>query len=852
MKTINNSDINKPFIRLVIVKGFYSLRKLVKPSLVLLFAGLIFSFYNATADQAKGNQAGQKILPEDGNSVEIHTRVPPFSLVNQDGRSVSHQEFYGKVWVVNFTHTRCEGSCELQTRVMNGLQSALGRADIGKDIRHVTITLDPENDTPSVLRNYIIDRSLNTSRWHFLTGEKKLLQELIQKGFKQSQLGVLDNTNEYNANFIIVDWEGRIRGYYDVSNQAEFNLLRTDLVKVFDEQTAFPPSLYKQDLIDPREDAQQKLAKTLDIFTNFSFEDQIDTSGIRFKHKIVDDVGTNYKSVHYDHGNALAIADVDQDGLSDIYFTTLSGTNELWRNLGKGKFEDITERAGLHLSDRIGMGASFADIDNDGDPDLYISNVRVGNVLYENDGKGNFKDITKISGTGIKAHSSAATFFDYDRDGLLDLFVANVGKYTSDELLKTTAYSHQGQVTTEYEYYVGYKDAFAGHLKPERNEASALFRNLGNNRFEDVSQKVDLLDESWSSDAIVIDGNNDGWPDLYILDMQGNDEYYENQKGKRFVKKSREVFLNTPWGAMGARPFDYDNDGDMDIYVTDMHSDMAGRVGIDKEKLKPESTYPTSLLQDGGHSLNGNAFYRNDGDGEYTEISDQIGLENYWPWGPGSGDLNADGFEDLFVASSMAYPFRYSVNSVFLNDKGRRFIDSEYMLGVEPRKDRKRWAPWYEVDCAGVNKGHAGCNGIEKPGRTVVWGALGSRSSVIFDIDGDGDQDIVTLEFNHLPQVLISNLSEQKEINYLKVDLVGNKSNKGGLGAIVKVFAGEDVYTKAHDGKSGYLAQSDAPLYFGLGEHKKIDKIEVLWPSGQKQVLNGGLRLNSTLEVEEP
>ncbi len=160
----------------------------------------------------------------------------------------------------------------------------------------------------------------------------------------------------------------------------------------------------------------------------------------------------------------------------------------------------------MDVDDRIGVGASFADIDNDGDPDLFLTSVRTGNLLFENDGNGHFKDITDHSGTGLKAHSSGAVFFDYDRDGLLDLFVSNVGRYTTDALSNVTFYTDKGQTSSDYQYYVGLKDAFAGHLNPERTEYSVLLKNLGSNRFKDVSEDVGLVDSSWTGDATVIDG----------------------------------------------------------------------------------------------------------------------------------------------------------------------------------------------------------------------------------------------------------------------------------------------------------------------------------------------------------
>jgi len=797
----------------------------------------------------------QLVLPANDTNVAIFSRLPSWSLTDHNGRRFGAEQLYGKVWAISFSHTRCGQACSNQLLVAQGLQNALKSVEAGKDIHFVTISNEPDYDTIKVLSSFVKTRRIDTSNWHFLTGERDVISGLINESFKMST----DNKTHANLgplssrpDFVLVDWEGRIRGYYNAQTQDVINNFKNDLLTVVDERTAVPVEVLDEQFEDPRKQQQIETAKQSKLFTDFSFSDQLADSGITFSHKIIDDVGVSYKAVHYDHGNAIAIADVDSDGLLDLYFTTLAGSNELWRNIGGGKFENITDAAGLRIDDKIGMGASFADIDNDGDPDLYITSVRMGNQLFENDGRGRFKDITERSGTGITAHSSASVFFDYDRDGLLDLFVTNVGKYTADEVLTTTLYTEKGQVNSPYRYYVGYKDAFAGHLKPERAERSVLFKNVGNNTFKDVTEDLNLIDTSWTGDAVVIDANNDAWPDLYVLDMQGNDEYYENQQGKKFVLKSREVFPKTPWGAMGAVPFDYDNDGDLDLYITDMHSDMREHIGIPREKLKANNTDPDSFLRSGGNSIFGNAFYRNDGNGKYTEISDQIGLENYWPWGPGSGDLNADGYEDLFVASSMAYPFRYSINSVFLNDKGRRFVDSEYALGIEPRRNNKRAAPWFEIDCAGLHKGHAGCLGSETPGRTVVWGAVGTRSSAIFDLDNDGDQDIVTLEFNQPPQVLISNLSEQANIVYLKVGLQGRKSNKSGIGALVRVFAGEEVFTKQNDGKSGYLAQSDYPMYFGLGQHHKVSKIEVVWPSGITQTIDKDIKLNTEMLISEP
>jgi hypothetical protein len=612
-------------------------------------------------------------------------------------------------------------------------------------------------------------------------------------------------------------------------------------------EVAVPADIVAPPWMEKRQAAQIESMRGARVFHDFRFTDRVEASGITFRHRIVDDAGKTYKAVHYDHGNGVAVADVDGDGRLDVYFVSQVGGNELWRNTGKGRFENMTATAGVAVDDRISVSASFADIDNDGDADLYVTSVRDGNLLFENDGSGRFRDITTASGLGHQGHSSAAIFFDYDRDGLLDVFVTNVGQYTTEQ---RRAASDSGGAGGESYFYDGLKDAFGGHLKPLRFERSLLFRNLGGNRFKDVSRETGLLDVSWTGDASPIDANGDGWIDLYVLNMQGHDEYYENEGGKRFVKKSREVFPRTPWGSMGIKVFDHDNDGDMDIYLTDMHSAMSQRVGPEREKSKADMQWPESFVKSGGNSIYGNAFFRNDGDGKFTEISDEIGAENYWPWGLSVGDLNADGYQDAFVASSMNYPFRYAVNSVLLNDRGERFLDSEFVLGVEPRREGRTTTVWFELDCGGADRGHENCG--SHTGAVRVLGALGSRSSAIFDLDGDGDLDIVTSEFNTEPMVLVSDLAERKpDLRYLQVELVGTASNRDGFGARVTVEAGSGKFTRVHDGRTGYLSQSVVPLYFGLPAGPDVDRVRVDWPSGRSQVVDGPIELNTVLRIEE-
>jgi len=595
---------------------------------------------------------------------------------------------------------------------------------------------------------------------------------------------------------------------------------------------------------------EAELAATSSANHDFQFTDRREASGITFENRSVDDAGKAYKKDHYDHGTGLCAADVDGDDRPDL------GSNELWRNAGGGRYVNITDQAHLRMPDGIAVACAFADIDNDGDPDLFVTTVRHENRLFENLGGGTFRDITAQAGVGYVGHSSGAVFFDYDRDGLLDLLVINVGVYTRNA---------QGPGG----YYVGLPDAFHGHTHPERAERSLLYRNLGGNRFKDVTREVGLLDVSWSGDATVIDVNDDGFPDLYILNMQGANHLWLNEGGKRFRDATREYFPKTPWGAMGVKAFDFDGDGRLDVFVTDMHSDMwvnipPGDWAAESRKADTAPAPPDFFPTGKGGFIFGNALFANRGGGRFLDVSDSVGVETYWPWGPSVDDFNADGWDDIFIGAGMNFPHRYGINSVLLNEAGRHFLPSEFLLGVEPRPNGATAQVWFTLDCRGADRAEffcAACRGAGARALGCRWGdnghltmiaSPGTRSAVAVDLDGDGDLDIVTNEFNAPPQVLISDLAQRRHLNVLKVRLRGTRSNREGLGARVTVVLpdGRRVL-KVLDGKSGYLSQSDLPLYFGLGAADHAASLEVRWPSGRQQTVDGPIPAGRTIDVIE-
>lgn len=600
--------------------------------------------------------------------------------------------------------------------------------------------------------------------------------------------------------------------------------------------------------LEQRRQQQIQAAKSSKTFRDFHFTNRVAASGIAFRDTRVDDALKHFVPAHYDHGQGVAVADVDGDGRVDVYFVSMLGSNALYRNLGAGRFEDITDKAGVGLPNQMSVAASFADVDNDGDPDLYVTATRLGNHFFENLGNGRFKDITIEAGLPYSGHSSTAVFLDFDRDGLLDIFLCNVGVFTTNE---------KGRGG----YYRSVTNAFEGHRFPERTEYSILYKNLGGRKFRDVSREVGLRDGSWSGDAALCDFNQDGFADLYVANMQGDNHYYENQGGKKFVDKTATLFPKTPWGAMGIKSFDFNQDGLLDLFVTDMHSDMTSlqikvserNLRTDFEKSKSEAwcvkEWTEEILQGSSNNIFGNAFYQNKGGFRFEEVSERLGVETFWPWGVSVGDLNADGFDDMFVTAGMGYPFRYGINSLFLNDGGAKFLDAEFLVGIEPRAGGVA-KDLFELDCAGEDKNDPRC--IGESGRLLVRASLSSRSSAIFDVDDDGDLDIITSENSDLPQLLVSNVSERKKIQFLKIKLVGTSSNRDALGALVKVYAGGNTLTQLNDGKTGYLAQGSLPLYFGLGDVSRVEKIEVRWPSELPSVFPGPFKLNSQVIITEP
>ena len=804
-----------------------------------------------------------------GAAPRVLLALPEFALENQRGETYGLADLRGTVWVADFIFTRCAGTCPMITHRMAALQRDLEADPALGGVRLVSLSVDPGHDRPEVLRDYAAARDADTARWTFLTGTREAVRTIVRDGFK---LPVEDQDDPvmpivHSQHFVLVDRAGRVRGLYDaLTPEGESDLRRALALVVAERGPA--DRVMPADAADPRwfaarRDAQAAAEGAIAAPHHFRFADRLGASGITFANAASVDLGKYFRPTHYDHGTAVAAADVDGDGRHDLYFVNQAGPNALYLNRGEGRFVDATAEAGVAVGDRACVGAAFADIDNDGDPDLFVTAIREGNLLFRNDGKGRFTDVTQAAGfAGGDAHSSGAVFFDADGDDRVDLFVANVGQYTGNERRADGL-------------WVSFPDAFAGHLHPDRAETSVIYRNAGDARFERVSETWSLVHRGWSGDATAFDHDADGRQDLYVLSMQGHDQFWRNLGPGRFAARGRDLFPDSPWGSMGVKALDWNGDGRIDLFVTDMHTDMSGELKPEDERRKhdPASMFPERFLATDGRHVLGNALYTNEGGGRFSEQSDAANAETGWPWGPSAGDLNADGWIDLFIAAGMNYPHRYHGNDLLLNEAGRRFANAEFLLGVEPRARRVR--PWFRLACDGEDVDHPICRGDvatagglagtaampddSKPsgprtplrGDVTIWASRASRSAALLDLDADGDLDNVTNDYGDAPQVLTSDLAQRGPVRHVTVRLVGRRSNRDGLGAVVTLRAGGRAQVQVHDGKSGYLAQSALPLYFGLGEAARVDSITVRWPAGGTQTVRGPIRSGTAVVVEE-
>lgn len=553
------------------------------------------------------------------------------------------------------------------------------------------------------------------------------------------------------------------------------------------------------------------------------FEERASAAGIDFRMNFLpNEQGEKFKINLYDHGCGVAVGDCDGDGKEDIYFVNQLGKNALYRNRGDGTFEDITDKAGVALGDRICVAATFADYDNDTHLDLYVTSTRGGNVLFRNLGNGKFADVTKEAGVALVAHSQTAAFFDFDNDGLLDLFVTNTAEWTLPQLDPISR------------YYPGFADFWEMAASPK--ESNVLYRNSGDGKFTDVTAKAGLKGEGWGGDVAIFDFDGDGRLDLFVTNMFGANQLYRNNPDGAFTDVTKATLGKTSWGAIGAKAFDYNNDGTLDLLIADMHSDMwlrslqdAETIAKAKKYAKTRFRYVTGPYAAGGTDamelrfvesfdiryqdvLFGNTLFRGKAKGGFEEIAETANLETFWPWGIGTGDFDNDGFEDVFFPSGMGYPYFYWPNALMMNNRDGTFADRSEALGIEPPA--------------------RGINLDEKIGGKPA--ARSSRCVAVADFDNDGRLDLVTNNFNDKPYFFANRLPKK---NWLALRLQGTKSNRDAVGALVTIKVGQETLVRQVHAAGGYLSHSSRTAHFGLGDRTAVEEVSIRWPSGHEQTL---------------
>jgi hypothetical protein len=521
-------------------------------------------------------------------------------------------------------------------------------------------------------------------------------------------------------------------------------------------------------------------------FAEMRFVDATSESGIQFK--AVSGAAVGEKGwLTEAMGSGAAWIDYDNDGLLDLYLVNGSshqrkaGTgepNKLFRALGNGKFTDVTEKA--RVGDRgWGYGVAAADYDNDGDTDLYVTN-QDDNVLYRNEGDGRFVDVTSKSSVGDSPWSASAAWIDYDNDGDLDLYVGN---YMESDPKKIPRGGSPEAVST-YCTYRGIP-VFCGPLD-QRPEQDQLFRNDGDDKFVEVTAAAGLKLQTprFALGVVTGDYDNDGDVDLYVANDSVANSLWRNNGNGTFsdVGVSTLSGLNSEGRAqagMGTDFGDYNGDGWIDLITTNFSQDL-------------------------------NTLYKNLGGRYFIDESRAAGMSvtnTMLSWGTGLHDFDQDGDLDIFIANGHVYPH------VDNHEMGLSFRQKNHLF-------QNRAGRFKEV---GATSG---------PGLSVE---RSFRAAAFADYDNDGDIDILVTALDDRPLLLRNDSAEIG--NRIQLRLVGKTSNRDGLGARVIVTASSKAFRRDRKGGGSYLSSSDPRIHVGIGASTKAERVEILWPSGTRDLL---------------
>ena len=525
----------------------------------------------------------------------------------------------------------------------------------------------------------------------------------------------------------------------------------------------------------------------------------------------------------------VCIGDYDGDGLPDIYFTNYDKGSRLYRNLGNWRFEDVTAVAGVVGIGRWCAGPCFVDIDNDADLDLQVSVFNGPNLLFINQGNGEFVERAKASGLDFNGASVMMAFADYDRDGDLDgyLVTHRLNIDSSTHLPKSSKETFRRNIIKVDEHRnvtvnPRYRDKFGimqkggGRMElVTAGQKDHLYRNNGNGTFTDVSEASGISGYDIGLAATWWDYDNDDFPDLYVSnDYRGPDRLYRNNRDGTFEDVTPQALPHVPWSSMGVDVGDINNDGLMDFLVADMLGTSHHRRNITLGNAVQDRWF---LAIARPRQYRRNAVFLNSGTSRMMEAAWLTGLAaTDWTWSPRFEDLDNDGWLDLFIANGMSRDFM-DLDRLSASGQGRQ-------------SDLKRTAVLRETNLAFKNRGNLDFERAEKN-----WGldqVSASFGAAFGDFDRDGDQDLLVTNFDEPVSVYRNNSNSGHRV---MIRLRGKKSNAFGLDTKVTLETRSITQTRTLTSSRGFMSGSDSLIHFGLGEEKVIQRLQVRWPSGSVQ-----------------
>ena len=524
--------------------------------------------------------------------------------------------------------------------------------------------------------------------------------------------------------------------------------------------------------------------------------------------------------LYYYNGGGVAVGDVDGDGRQDLYLSSNLEANRLYRNLGDFRFEDITQQAGVAGPPGWKTGVAMADVNGDGALDIYASAVNYltmtgRNVLYVNDGTGRFTDRTEQYGLAFAGFSTQALFFDYDRDGDLDLYLLNHSVHTERQI------------------------GVAARRDVRHPQAGdRLYRNDGG-RFTDVSVQVGIFGgvEGFGLGVVASDVNDDGCVDLYVAnDFQENDYLYRNDCRGHFTEVGTRAFSHTSRFSMGADAADMNDDGRPDIMTVDM---LPEQEAIFKTSASYEGWNLFEMRLRAGYSVQypRNALQLNRGDGTFAEIGLLAGVAaSDWSWGPLFADFDNDGRKDLFVTNGI---YRRPNDLDYINYVGNEAAQSALARGVTREENQDLLTRMPQIPLANHLFRNEG--GLRFTDMAAAWG-LGdkgfSNGSAYVDLDEDGALDLVVNRIN-APVAIYRNRSRREPDagHWLRVRLMGSGRNTEGIGAKVIAVTGTHRQLLEQQPVRGFQSSVDRRLHFGLGQGRVADSLIVIWPDARVQTL---------------